>query len=137
MKKVLVLIVLSFLFVGCSSNINNDVNNVERKMISVNEVENIIKNYQDIENVFIIDVREFSEYEEGHLSNSVNIPLGNIESVGDIYGIEKESKIIVYCRSGNRSKTAQVMLEKLGYTNVYDMGGVIDWPYDIEKSGDE
>ena len=106
-------------------------------MISVNEVENIIKNYQDIENVFIIDVREFSEYEEGHLSNSVNIPLGNIESVGDIYGIEKESKIIVYCRSGNRSKTAQVMLEKLGYTNVYDMGGVIDWPYDIEKSGDE
>ena len=44
MKKVLVLIVLSFLFVGCSSNINNDVNNVERKMISVNEVENIIKN---------------------------------------------------------------------------------------------
>ena len=83
------------------------------------------------DNVFIVDVREKDEYEEGHLSFSINVPLSNIESIENIESIKKNSKIIVYCRSGNRSKTAQMRLIDMGYTEVYDMGGILDWTYEL------
>lgn len=127
MKKIIILIaIISMFFMsGCSSEVEVS------KTISAVEVNNIIENFENIENVFIIDVREMSEYEEGHLINSYNIPLSRINSVKDIENIALDSKIIVYCRSGNRSKQAQTRLIELGYTDVYDMGGILDWPYDV------
>ena len=105
-------------------------------MISTKEVNDIVENFENEEDAFIIDVRELDEYEEGHIINSINIPLSIIGSISDIPEINKDSKIIVYCRSGNRSKSAQSRLNSLGYTNVYDMGGILDWPYDVVQSTD-
>ena len=126
MKKLIVLIILVVFFMtGCSTEVT------ESKMISVNEVNRIIENFENEENVIIIDVREVDEYEEGHLINSYNVPLSRIDDIKNVENIALDSKIIVYCRSGNRSKTAQTRLEELGYTNVYDMGGISSWPYDV------
>ena len=125
MKKLVILLVMVLLLVtGCKTV------EEERKMISYEEVNGIIENYENLEHVYIIDVREESEYNEGHLINSYNIPLSVLTNIQN-ETISLDAKIIVYCRSGNRSKTAQERLKELGYTNVYDMGGIIDWPYDV------
>lgn len=102
-------------------------------MIGFEDVNNIIENYSNLENTFIIDVREEDEFNQGHLINSYNIPLSKINGIEYSDEINKDSKIIVYCRSGNRSKLAQEKLNELGYRNVYDMGGIINWPYDVVK----
>lgn len=81
----------------------------------------------------LVDVREPYEYAEGHIPNAVNIPLsGVVKGVNDL-GLNKESAIVVYCRSGRRSAEAAAALSKAGYKNLYDLGGIIDWPYEIEK----
>ena len=113
-----------FLVIGCSNVYE------ERKIISYEEVNEIIKNYEELENVYIIDVREESEFNEGHLIHAYNIPLGIINTIKDEI-VDMDSKIIVYCRSGSRSENAQEILSELGYSNVYDMGGIINWPYDL------
>ncbi len=82
--------------------------------------------------IYLIDVRTPEEYKEGYIKESILLPSelkGKIESVVK----DKNSEIILYCRSGNRSRTASYELLELGYKNVYDLGGIIDWPYDIEK----
>ena len=125
MKKIVILLVMIlFLITGCGTV------KEERKMISYEEVNGIIENYENLEHVYIIDVREEDEYEEGHLINSYNIPLSRLEDINN-ENISKVAKIIIYCRSGNRSKTAQERLNNMGYINVYDMGGITNWPYDI------
>lgn len=106
------------------------------KTISYEEVNGIIENYENLEHVYIIDVREEDEYEEGHLINSYNIPLSRLEDINN-ENISKDAKIIIYCRSGNRSKTAQSRLMEMGYTNVLDMGGILDWPYDVVNGIEE
>lgn len=98
--------------------------------ITVDKVKKIIDNYDDYSDVYIVDVREEHEYVEGHINNAINIPLSYIEYVD----FDLESKIIVYCRSGRRSKEAIGILLKLGYKNVFDMGVINDWPYDLVKS---
>lgn len=123
-KKVILLVIILFLITGCGTV------KEERKMISYEEVNGIIENYENLEHVYIIDVREEDEYEEGHLINSYNIPLSRLEDINN-ENISKDAKIIIYCRSGNRSKTAQGKLNNMGYTNVYDMGGITNWPYDV------
>jgi rhodanese-related sulfurtransferase len=60
------------------------------------------------------------------------LPLNSIEEKVVELIPDKDTKLFVYCRSGNRSKTASELLIKLGYTNVYDMGGINDWPYETE-----
>ncbi len=81
----------------------------------------------------LIDVREPSEYKKGHIPGAKNIPLGNVvEGVSKIYP-DKKAPLIVYCRSGARSKTASFKLTDKGYEDVRDMGGILDWPYEIEK----
>ena len=125
MKKIVILLVMIlFLITGCGTV------KEERKMISFEEVNGIIENYENLEHVYIIDVREEDEYEEGQLINSYNIPLSRLEDINN-ENISKDAKIIIYCRSGNRSKTAQDRLNNMGYINVYDMGGITNWPYDI------
>ena len=125
MKKIIILLVMILILVtGCGTV------KEERKMISYEDVNGIIENYENLENVYIIDVREEDEFESGHLINSYNIPLSRLDDIEN-ENISKDSKIIIYCRSGNRSKTAQERLNSMGYTNVYDMGGIFNWPYDV------
>jgi len=83
--------------------------------------------------VLFIDVREQDEYDSGHIVGAVLSPVGNIGN--DIVNIvkDKDTEILIYCRSGNRSKVASDALVQLGYTNVYDFGGINTWPYETEQ----
>lgn len=82
------------------------------------------------ENYIILDVRTQSEYESGHIPGAVNIShdLINAENTADF---DHDQMILVYCRSGNRSAKASETLTELGFTNVYDFGGITSWTGDI------
>ena len=84
-------------------------------------------------NAIILDVRTPEEFASGHIKNAINIPN---ESIGiDIMDklSDKNATILIYCRSGNRSKQAASKLEKLGYSNIYEFGGINTWKYGIIK----
>jgi phage shock protein E len=79
----------------------------------------------------LIDVREPSEFATGYIFGAQLVPLNTIESSIENIITNKDTKIFVYCRSGNRSAQAAQILSDLGYTNVFDIGGIIDWEYGI------
>ena len=81
----------------------------------------------------ILDTREQDEFDEGHIPGAILIPHTEIENKAEEKLPDKDKLILVYCRSGRRSKIAAESLSKLGYTNVKEFGGIIDWPYEIEK----
>ena len=81
----------------------------------------------------ILDTREQDEFDEGHIPGAILIPYTEIESKAEEMLPDKDKLILVYCRSGRRSKIAAEALSKLGYTNVKEFGGIIDWPYEVEK----
>ena len=81
----------------------------------------------------ILDTREQDEVDEGHIPGAILIPYTEIENKAEEMLPDKDKLILVYCRSGRRSKIAAESLAKLGYTNVKEFGGIIDWPYEIEK----
>lgn len=80
-----------------------------------------------------LDVRTPAEYRDGHLPEAVNLPLDELQNkIGQAYP-DKNALLLVYCRSGARSRTASNLLVQMGYTQVYDLGGIINWPYDIVR----
>ena len=92
------------------------------------------KEMMDTQEVVILDVREQHEYDSGHIPGAVLLPVGTItEDTAAAVIDDLDTVVLVYCRSGNRSKTASQALVDLGYTNVYEFGGINDWPYEIEE----
>lgn len=92
------------------------------------------KEMMDAGDAVVLDVREQSEYDEGHIPGAVLLPVGSIdEDTAAAVIPEKSTTVLVYCRSGNRSKTAAAALAELGYTGVYEFGGINTWPYEIEQ----
>ena len=81
----------------------------------------------------IIDARTQEEYDQGHIPGAILIPEYEIADRAEKELPDKEQLILVYCRSGRRSKIAAEELVKLGYTNVKEFGGIIDWEYEIVK----
>ncbi len=81
----------------------------------------------------ILDTREEDEYDEGHIEGAILIPYTEIENKAEEMLPDKDKLILVYCRSGRRSKIAAENLVKLGYTNVKEFGGIIDWKYEVVK----
>lgn len=81
----------------------------------------------------ILDVRTEEEYAAGHIPGAVLIPDYEIENKAEELLTDKDKLILVYCRSGRRSKLASEALVELGYTNIKEFGGIIDWPYDITE----
>lgn len=110
--------------------IKEEATKAEYHKINVVQAKAAIDEQDDI---LVIDVRTSSEYASGHIPNSINIPLNVIESTVLEKYPEKDTKLYVYCRSGNRSAQAAKLLVSQGYTNVYDFGGIIDWPYEVVK----
>ncbi len=130
-KLIVVLIIFSAFFIGCSKD-NNAKKNEENSTvatISVEDVKKIVDNYIDYPNVDIVDVRSEDEFLEGHIPGAINIPLSYIEEIN----ISTDREIIVYCQSGIRSKEAALKLKDLGYENVKDMGGISNYNYELEK----
>lgn len=85
------------------------------------------------EEFIVLDVREQDEFDSGHIQGGMLIPYTQIEVKAEKMLPDKNAQILVYCRSGRRSKIAAESLVKLGYTNVKEFGGITDWPYEIVK----
>ena len=126
MKRILPLLIsLLLLLTGCGGNATDG----SYQQITQEEA----KEMMDSQEVIILDVREQGEYDSGHIPGAVLLPVGTIDETTAAEVIpEKDSTVLVYCRSGNRSKTASSTLAELGYTNIYEFGGINTWPYEIE-----
>ena len=85
------------------------------------------------EGYIILDVRTQEEYNESHIPGAILIPNTEIDGRAEEVLTDKDQLILVYCRSGRRSKMAAEALVELGYTNIKEFGGIIDWPYEVEK----
>lgn len=110
----------------------NAVQEIDRivayKKISAEEAKEVIDSE---DGVIILDVRTPEEYTEGYIKGAVNLPNEDIKDTPPALLPDKNAKILVYCRSGNRSQEASQKLIDMGYSQVYDFGGIIDWPYEI------
>ena len=127
MKRILPLLISLFLLLtGCGGNSADG----SYQQITQEEA----KEMMDSQEVIILDVREQGEYDSGHIPGAVLLPVGTIDETTAAEVIpEKDSTVLVYCRSGNRSKTASSTLAELGYTNIYEFGGINTWPYETEQ----
>jgi rhodanese-related sulfurtransferase len=84
----------------------------------------------------LIDVRTPDEFSEGHIAGAILLPDYDIEARAAEVLPDKDAVIYVYCRSGRRSAASSDLLAEMGYTNIYDMGGIIDWPYGTVTGND-
>ena len=84
------------------------------------------------EGYVILDTRTQEEYDQGHIPGAVLLPYDEVLQKAETILTDKNQLILVYCRSGRRSKLASEDLVKLGYTNIKEFGGIIDWPYETE-----
>ena len=122
MKKLLPIFIAALLLVGCAAPAEQEVS---YRQITMDEAVSMMK---EENNYIILDVRTVAEFAEEHIPGAINIPNETIgtETIPELP--DKDQRILVYCRSGNRSKQASEKLAKLGYTNVFEFGGIIDWP---------
>ena len=111
---------------GC----NSDKPVATDEQISADEAKALMDSESDYT---IVDARTQEEFDEGHIEGAIMIPEYEIEAKAESLLPDKNQLILVYCRSGRRSKIASEALVKLGYTNVKEFGGIIDWPYEIVK----
>lgn len=92
------------------------------------------KKIMDSDNtVIVLDVRTPDEFASGHIKNAINIPNETIFDKEVLELTDKSQLILVYCRSGRRSKEAAQKLAEIGYSNIKEFGGIIDWKWDIVK----
>ena len=126
MKKIFPLFLLLALLTGCGSTAENTGTYTQISQEKAKEM-------MDKQDVVILDVREQDEYDSGHIKGAVLLPVGTINEASAAGVIKnKDTVVLVYCRSGNRSKTASQALVDLGYTNIYEFGGINTWPYETE-----
>lgn len=127
-------IILSLFGLSCCNdeNVSEDTTTANKTYEQITPEE--AKKIMDTETGYvIIDARTKSEFEEGHIEGAILIPEYEITERAETEISDKDTLILVYCRSGRRSKIAADALVNLGYTNVKEFGGIIDWHYDIVK----
>ena len=100
------------------------------EQILAEDAKKIMDSGQDI---VILDVREQDEFDSGHIEGAILISYTEIVNKAEEILPDKDKQILVYCRSGRRSKIAAESLAELGYTNIKEFGGIIDWPYETVK----
>lgn len=147
-RKKIIAMILAFLCVGITGC--NTIGNNEKQVNGNNEApveadssdilsysniapEDAKKRIESEKGIILLDVRTQEEYAEKHIPNSLLIPVDVIEKEAPSKLTDKNAVIFVYCRSGRRSVTASEALVKMGYTKVYNLGGIIDWPYATES----
>ena len=128
MKKLIFLILAAILLTGCGQDKEN-TREVEYVNITAEEAKQIMDSE---EGYIILDVRTQEEYDQGHIPGAIGISYEEIPDKAEEVLTDKNQLILVYCRSGRRSKIAAEALLELGYTNIKEFGGIIDWPYEVE-----
>ena len=128
MKK-LILIVLAMLMLSACGQNKEKTQEAVYVNITAEEAKKIMDSQ---EGYVILDTRTQEEFDEGHIPGAILIPYDAITEKAETILTDKNQLILVYCRSGRRSKLAAADLVKLGYTNVKEFGGIIDWPYEVE-----
>ena len=127
MRKLIPILLSALMFTGCAGTNNNKTNSF--RQITMDEAVDMMAQETGY---IILDVRRPDEFAAGHIPNAINVPN---ESIGtdEIPELpDKDQLIMVYCRSGRRSKEAAEKLVKLGYTNIVEFGGILDWKGEIE-----
>ena len=128
MKKLVFLLLAVMMLTACGQDKEND-----QGAVYVNITTEEAKRIMDSEEGYIIlDVRTQEEYDQGHIPGAIVISHEEIAEKAEGVLTDKDQLILVYCRSGRRSKIAAEALVELGYTNIKEFGGIIDWPYEIE-----
>ena len=138
MKKLSILLVTALLLTGCGNTAAGETTpstqpeTTEPREAYMNITAEEAKELMDTqENYIILDVRRQDEYDEKHIPGAILIPNEEIRERAEAELTDKDQLILVYCRSGNRSKQASEVLEELGYTYIREFGGIIDWPYEV------
>lgn len=144
MKKLIFLILAVMGLTACAQNGNPSAGTTtaattlattqKPEAIYMNITAQQAKEIMDTQTGYIIlDTRTQEEYDEGHIPGAILIPYDEITEKAESILTDKNQLLLVYCRSGRRSKIAAETLVELGYTNIREFGGIIDWPYEIEK----
>ena len=128
-KKILTLILTSLVLTGCAMNASSS-SEASAKVITAEEAYQMM---QEEDDEIVVDVRTADEYAEAHIPGAILIPNESIANEEPKLLPDKDARIMVYCRSGNRSAQAAAKLIKMGYTNVYDFGGIKNWTYETES----
>ena len=128
MKKLIWIILAMMLLTACGQNKEN-----KQEAAYMNITAEQAKELMDSQEGYIIlDTRTQEEYDESRIPGAILIPYDEILKKAEGVLTDKHQLILVYCRSGRRSKLAAEDLVKLGYTNIKEFGGIIDWPYEVE-----
>lgn len=135
MKKYRVLltalmVVVALSLAGCGEGGNGDGDGPEVINITAEEGRALMDEDPDI---ILVDVRTEGEYKAEHIPGALLVPVEELAELASSKMPDKEATYIVYCRTGNRSATAALMLIDMGYQKIYDMGGIVDWPYETES----
>ena len=128
MKKWIAILLAMTLLTACGQNKENK-QEVTYMNITAQQAKEIMDSQ---EGYIILDTRTQEEYDQGHIPGAIVIPHDQVMEKAEMQLPDKDQLILVYCRSGRRSKLAAEALVKLGYTNIKEFGGIIDWPYEIE-----
>ena len=126
MKKLLPILLSALMFTGCAGTSNNQTNTY--RQITMDEAVDMMAQETGY---IILDVRRPDEFAAGHIPNAFNVPNETIGTAEISELPDKNQLIMVYCRSGRRSKEASEKLVKLGYTNFVEFGGILDWKGEI------
>ena len=128
MRKLILFLLTAMLLVGCG-----EANQNNQEAVYMNITAHEAKQIMDSEEGYIIlDTRTQEEYDEGHIPGAIVLPHAEITDRAEEELPDKDQLLLVYCRSGRRSKLAAEALVELGYTNIKEFGGFIDWPYEVE-----
>lgn len=128
MEKLILFFLAVMLLTACGQAKENDQGAVYVN-ITAEEAKQIMDNE---EGYIILDVRTQEEYDQGHIPGAIVISHEEITEKAEDVLTDKDQLILVYCRSGRRSKIAAEALVELGYTNIKEFGGISDWPYEVE-----
>ena len=129
MKKWIVILLVALLLTACAQPEENQ----QQEAVYVNITAQEAKQIMDTQEGYVIlDVRSQEEFDGGHIPGAILIPDTEINEKAEQVLTDKNQLILVYCRSGRRSKLAAEALVELGYTNIKEFGGIIDWPYEVE-----
>ena len=122
MKKLIPILLSALMFTGCAGTSNSQTNTY--RSIAMDEAVTMMAQE---DGYIILDVRRPDEFAAGHIPNAINVPNESIGTAEISELPDKDQLILVYCRSGRRSKEASEKLVKLGYTNIVEFGGILDW----------